>query len=158
MKFPCLSFRQPFAGLVLNEVKTIETRWRPLLAEYKACTLAVHIAFKDWDDETWKDILTNRLGMTPTQIEELLEDGEKFGRGVIAGLIDIGETSQCTEDLPPEDILVLENKAILLGLEQKYLTVVSNPRWLLEPIPARGHKDVWQVDIPEELIPYVEPC
>nr|XP_020656675.1 protein CXorf40A-like [Pogona vitticeps]XP_020656676.1 protein CXorf40A-like [Pogona vitticeps] len=158
MKFPCLSFRQPFAGLVLNKVKTIETRWRPLLAEYKACTLAVHIAFKDWDDETWKDILTNRLGMTPTQIEELLEDGEKFGRGVIAGLIDIGETSQCTEDLPPEDILVLENKAILLGLEQKYLTVVSNPRWLLEPIPARGHKDVWQVDIPEELIPYVEPC
>lgn len=85
MKFPCLSFRQPFAGLVLNKVKTLETRWRPLLAEYKACTLAVHIALKDWDDETWKDVLTNRLGMTPTQTEELLEDGEKFGRGVIAG-------------------------------------------------------------------------
>ncbi|KAJ7310447.1 hypothetical protein JRQ81_007365 [Phrynocephalus forsythii] len=158
MKFPCLSFRQPFAGLILNHVKTIETRWRPLLAEYKACTLAVHIAFKDWEDEGWKDVLTNRLGMTPTQIEELLEDGEKFGRGVIAGLINIGDTSQCPEDLPPEEMLVLEKKAILLGLEQKYLTVISNPRWLLEPIPARGHKDVWQVDIPEELIPDLELC
>lgn len=71
------------------------------------------------------------------------------------GLIDIGETSQCPENLPPEDCLELENKAILLGLEQKYLTVISNPRWLLEPIPARGHKDVWQVEIPDELIPSI---
>ncbi|XP_054852460.1 protein EOLA1-like [Eublepharis macularius] len=156
MKFACLSFRQPYAGLVLNKVKTIETRWRPLLAEYKACTLAVHIAFKDWDDTTWKDILGNRLGMTPPQIEELLYKGEKFGRGVIAGLIDIGETSHCPENIPPEDLVDLENKAILLGLKQKYLTVISNPRWLLEPIPTRGRKDVWKVDIPDELIPSEE--
>ncbi|XP_034970085.2 protein EOLA1 [Zootoca vivipara] len=156
MKFPCLSFRQPYAGLVLNEVKTIETRWRPLLAQYESCTIAVHIAFKDWDDKAWKDILTNRLGMTVTQIEELLDAGERFGRGVVAGLIDIGETSQCPELLPSEDILLLENKAILSGLEQKYLTVISNPRWLLEPIPTRGRKDVWQVDIPEELIPSLD--
>ncbi|XP_053129698.1 protein EOLA1-like [Hemicordylus capensis] len=156
MKFACLSFRQPYAGLVLNQVKTIETRWRPLLAEYKACTVAVHIAFKDWGDDTWKEILEKRLGMTWTQIEELVDEGEKFGRGVIAGLIDIGETSQCPENIPPEDLLDLESRAILSGLEQKYLTSISNPRWLLEPIPARGHKDVWQVDIPEELIPSLE--
>lgn len=85
MKFACLSFRQPYAGLILNQIKTIETRWCPLLAEYKACTLAVHIAFKDWEDDTWKDILVNRLGLTQIQIEELLDRGEKFGRGVIAG-------------------------------------------------------------------------
>ncbi|XP_015263864.1 PREDICTED: protein CXorf40A homolog isoform X2 [Gekko japonicus] len=124
-----------------------------MLAEYKSCTLAIHIAFKDWDDITWKDFLRNRLGMTSPEIEELLYEGEKFGRGVIAGLIDIGETSQCPENLSPEDRLDLENKALLLGLEQKYLTVISNPRWLLEPIPTRGHKDVWQVEIPDELIP-----
>ena len=69
------------------------------------------------------------------------------------GLIDIGETLLCPENLPPEKVLELENKAVLSHLEQKYLTVVSNPRWLLEPIPARGEKGVWQVDIPEELIP-----
>jgi len=69
------------------------------------------------------------------------------------GLVDIGETSLYPENLPPEKILELENKAVLSNLEQKYLTVVSNPRWLLEPIPARGGRGVWQVDIPEELIP-----
>uniref|UniRef100_A0A8D0HAQ3 ASCH domain-containing protein n=1 Tax=Sphenodon punctatus TaxID=8508 RepID=A0A8D0HAQ3_SPHPU len=153
MKFGCLSFRQPYAGLILNRVKTIETRWRPLLAEYKNCTLAIHIAVKDWEDETWKDVLVSRLGMTPTQMQELLEEGEKFGRGVIAGLVDIGETSRFPENLPLREILELENKAVLTNLEQKYLTLVSNPRWLLEPVPARGGKDVWQVDIPQGLIP-----
>ncbi|CAM2120059.1 unnamed protein product [Caretta caretta] len=153
MRFGCLSFRQPYAGLVLNKVKTIETRWRPLLLDYKNCTIAIHIAFKDWEDETWKEILLDRLGMTPMQVQELLDKGEKFGRGVIAGLVDIGETSQCPENLSPEKILELENQAVLTSLEQKYLTVVSNPRWLLEPIPAKGGKDVWQVDIPQELIP-----
>ena len=85
MKFGCLSFRQPYAGLVLNKVKTVETRWRPLLAEYKNCTIAVHIAVKDWQDETWRAILLDRFGMTPKQVQDLLDNGEKFGRGVIAG-------------------------------------------------------------------------
>uniref|UniRef100_K7G3D3 Protein CXorf40A n=2 Tax=Pelodiscus sinensis TaxID=13735 RepID=K7G3D3_PELSI len=153
MRFGCLSFRQPYAGLVLNKIKTVETRWRPLLADYNNCTIAIHIAFKDWEDETWKEILLNRLAMTPTQVQELLEKGEKFGRGVIAGLVDIGETSRYPENLSPEKILELENQAVLTSLEQKYLTVISNPRWLLEPIPARGGKDIWKVDIPKELIP-----
>ena len=85
MKFGCLSFRQPYAGLVLNKVKTVETRWRPLLAEYTNCTIAVHIAVKDWQDETWRAILLDRFGMTPKQVQDLLDNGEKFGRGVIAG-------------------------------------------------------------------------
>ncbi|NXO43025.1 CX04A protein, partial [Locustella ochotensis] len=153
MKFGCLSFRQPYAGLLLNRVKTVETRWRPLLFAYKDRTIAIHIAVKDWEDETWREILLSRLGLTPKQLQDLLDEGEKFGRGVIAGLIDVGETSRYPENLPPEEILELENKAVLSNLEQKYLTVVSNPRWLLQPIPARGRTGVWQVDIPEELIP-----
>ncbi|XP_010140055.1 PREDICTED: uncharacterized protein CXorf40 homolog [Buceros rhinoceros silvestris] len=153
MKLGCLSFRQPYAGLVLNKVKTVETRWRPLLAGYRNCTIAIHIAVQDWQDETWRTILLERFGMMPQQVQHLLEQGEKFGRGVIAGLIDIGETSLYPENLSPEQVLELENKAVLSNLEQKYLTVVSNPRWLLAPIPARGRRGVWQVDIPDELIP-----
>ncbi|KAL7979525.1 hypothetical protein Chor_004683 [Crotalus horridus] len=155
-KFACLSFRQPYAGLVLNDVKTIESRWRPVLANHQGGTVAVHIAFRDWEDDSWRNLLLNRLGWTSAQIEDLLAEGEKLGRGVIAGLIDVGETFKCTDRLPPEDILLLENKALLRGLEGKYLTEISNPRWLRRSIPARGHKDMWEVDIPEDLIPSVE--
>uniref|UniRef100_A0A9L0IBP6 Uncharacterized protein n=1 Tax=Equus asinus TaxID=9793 RepID=A0A9L0IBP6_EQUAS len=86
----------------------------------------------------------------------LLQEGEKYGRGVITskcccaehrsdtsqgcpqdlareiGLVDIGETLQCPD---PDEVVELANQAVLTNLKQKFLTVLSNPRWLLEPIP-----------------------
>ncbi|XP_072811925.1 protein EOLA2 isoform X2 [Vicugna pacos] len=144
MKFSCLSFRQPYAGFVLNGVKTLETRWRPLLSGHRHRTLAVHIAHRDWEDTAWRELLVERLGMTPAQIQALLQDGEKFGRGVIAGLVDVGDTLLCPENLGPEEVVELENRAVLSNLQQKYLTTLSNPRWLLEPVPRRGRKGVFQ--------------
>ncbi|XP_066437884.1 protein EOLA1-like [Eleutherodactylus coqui] len=153
MQLGCLSFRQPYAGLLLNGVKTVETRWRPLLAEYRNSSLAVHIAVRDWEQQDWRDILQDRLGMPDEQMQQLLQQGEQFGRGVIAGLVDIGDTWQHADDVPAEDTIELENKALLTGLQGKYLTAVSNARWLLRPIPARGGRDIWQVTIPDEFIP-----
>ncbi|XP_064338831.1 protein EOLA1 isoform X3 [Camelus dromedarius] len=144
MKFSCLSFRQPYAGFVLNGVKTLETRWRPLLSGHRHRTLAVHIAHRDWEDTAWRELLVERLGMTPAQIQALLQDGEKFGRGVIAGLVDVGDTLLCPENLGPEEAVELENRAVLTNLQQKYLTTLSNPRWLLEPVPRRGGKGIFQ--------------
>lgn len=69
------------------------------------------------------------------------------------GLIDIGETLQCPENLAPGEVEELENQAVLGNLEQKYLTVISNPRWLLEPLPRKGGRDIFEVDIPAHLIP-----
>ncbi|XP_053547536.1 protein EOLA2 [Bombina bombina] len=153
MRVGCLSFRQPYAGLILTGMKTLETRWRPLLADYCNCTIAIHIAVKNWEGQDWKDILQGNAGLSLAQIQDLIHRGEQFGRGVIAGLVDIGETWQCLENLSSEESLELESKALLKGLEHKYLTVISNARWLKEPIPARGSKDVWEVNIPKELIP-----
>ena len=85
MKFCCLSFRQPYAGFVLNGVKTLETRWRPLLSSHRHCTIAIHSAHRDWEDAVWRELLLQRLGRNPAQIQALLREGEKYGRGVIAG-------------------------------------------------------------------------
>lgn len=150
----CLSFRQPYAGFILNGVKTVETRWRPLLSKYSNSTIAIHIAQKDWEDSSWTDILANRRGMSTEQIDKLINDGEQFGRGVIAGLIDVGETWQFPTNLSPDVVKDFENNAVLTGLEEKYLTPISNPRWLLGPLPAQGKRNVWMVNIPEELIPF----
>lgn len=85
MRFACLSFRQPYAGFVLNGIKTLETRWRPLLSSHQKCTMAIHIAHRDWEDEAWRQLLVERLGMTLMQIQALLQEGERYGRGVVAG-------------------------------------------------------------------------
>lgn len=81
----CLSFRQPYAGLVLDGVKTVESRWRPVLAPLENQTLAVHIAWQDWKGEEWRAVLSGPLGMNRAQIEALQQSGERFGRGVVAG-------------------------------------------------------------------------
>ncbi|XP_058391112.1 protein EOLA1-like [Diceros bicornis minor] len=128
-------------------------RWRPLLSSHRNCTIAIHIAHRDWEDAAWRELLVERLGRTPAQIQALLWEGEKYGRGVIAGLVDVGETLQCPEDLAPDEVVELESQAVLTNLKQKFLTVLSNPRWLLEPIPRKGGRDIFQVDIPEHLIP-----
>ncbi|XP_063793986.1 EOLA-like protein [Pseudophryne corroboree] len=154
MRVGCLSFRQPYAGLILNGVKTVETRWRPLLADHRNSTIAVHIAVQDWEGQDWRDILQKRFGKSAEQVQQLIEQGERFGRGVIAGLIDIGDTWQCMDEVSAEETQQLEDRALLTGLQGKYLTVVSNARWLLEPIPARGARDIWEITIPDEFIPF----
>ncbi|XP_070113263.1 protein EOLA1-like [Equus caballus] len=159
---------------------TVETGWRPLLSSHRDCTIAIHIAHRDCEDTAWREQLVERLGRTPAQVRALLQEGEKYGCGVIAGkcccadhrsdtsqgcprdlaqefgLVDIGETLQCPENLAPDEVVELENQAVLTSLKQKFLTVLPNPRWLLEPISRKGGKDVFQVDIADDLIPLGE--
>ncbi|XP_036958525.1 protein EOLA1 [Acanthopagrus latus] len=149
----CLSFRQPYAGLVLDGVKTVESRWRPLLAPLENRTLAVHIAWRDWEGEEWRAVLSGLLGMNQAQIRGLLESGERFGRGVVAGLVDVGGTWMCPASLQGEELQCLERSAVLIGLQEKHLTHLSNPRWLREPLSARGGRDLWTIEIPTELLP-----
>ncbi|KAF3688225.1 putative protein CXorf40 -like protein [Channa argus] len=149
----CLSFRQPYAGLVLDGVKTLESRWRPLLAPLENQTLAVHIAHRDWEGKEWRTMLSGLLGMNDAQIQALLQSGERFGRGVVAGLVDVGGTRPCPANPDSEELRHLERSAVLVGLQEKHLTHLSNPRWLKEPLCTRGDRDLWTVDIPVELFP-----
>lgn len=81
----CLSFRQPYAGLVLDGVKTVESRWRPVLGPMENQTLGVHVAQRTWEGDEWWAVLRNLLGRDQDQIQALLESGERLGRGVVAG-------------------------------------------------------------------------
>uniref|UniRef100_A0A5F9CUG2 Uncharacterized protein n=1 Tax=Oryctolagus cuniculus TaxID=9986 RepID=A0A5F9CUG2_RABIT len=116
MKIGCLlSFQQPY------------TRCCPLLSSHQNHTIAIHIARRDWEDVAWQELLVERLGRTPTLIQALPQEGLKVGRGVLAGLIDIGETRRCPENLAPVETVELESQAVLTNLKQKYLTMISNP-------------------------------
>ncbi|KAB0339364.1 hypothetical protein FD755_024977, partial [Muntiacus reevesi] len=82
VKFSCLSFRQPYAGLILN-------------------------GHQDWEDPAWQELLEQRLGMSPAYIQASMWVRDKFNHG-------------------------------------KYLTVLANPWWLLQPIPGKAGKDIFQ--------------
>lgn len=153
LRVRCLSFRQPYAGLVLDGVKTVESRWRPVLVPMENQTLGVHIAQRSWEGGEWRAVLGGPLGMDQDQIQALLLSGERLGRGVVAGLVDVGQTWQCPASVQGEELEHLERSAVLTGLQQKHLTHLSNPRWLKAPLPIPGGRDLWTVEIPAELLP-----
>ena len=66
----------------------------------------------------------------------------------------IGGTLLCLENLGPNQVQELENQALLPNLRQKYMTALANSRWLLQPVPGRSRKDIFQVDIAQHLIPF----
>ncbi|XP_048192655.1 EOLA-like protein [Perognathus longimembris pacificus] len=143
MKFGCLSFQQPFTGFVFGGAKNLETRWRPLLRSHQNCIIATHIAHRDWEDDFWWELLVERLGMNPEQIPTLLQEGEMFGQGVVAGkaheclsLCDPVEIRQCPESLYPDQAEEEENQAVRTYLKHKYQ--ISNPTCLLEPLPRKS--------------------
>lgn len=72
---------------------------------------------------------------------------------VLTGLVEVGHTWCCLEDQTEDELKEFEKAALLTGLSQKYLTRLSNPRWLQMPLYARGRKDIWTVDIPVHLLP-----
>lgn len=65
----------------------------------------------------------------------------------------MGSTWLCPASTQGEELQQLERSAILIGLQEKHLTHLSNPRWLKEPLVTRGGRDLWTVDIPHELLP-----
>ena len=68
--------------------------------------------------------------------------------------MDIGDTLLCPENLGPDEVEELEYQALLADLQKKYLTMLADPCWWLQPILGRAGKDIFQVDIPEHLIPF----
>ncbi|XP_054573255.1 EOLA-like protein [Eptesicus fuscus] len=151
MDFSCISFWQPYAGFVLNAVKTPGSL-ATLVSSQRNHTIAIHIAHRDWEDALWWELLLERLGWNPRQIQALLWEGRMFLSWCM-GLLDIVATPQCPENMAPDEVVELKKQAVLTNLKQKYQTALSNPRWLLERIPRKRGKAIFQVSIPQHLIP-----
>ncbi|XP_004417315.1 PREDICTED: uncharacterized protein CXorf40 homolog [Odobenus rosmarus divergens] len=56
------------------------------------------------------------------------------------GLWDVGETLPCPEDLAPDEVVELENRAVLTSLKQKYLTALRTPGGCWSPSPGKAEK------------------
>ncbi|ELR53287.1 hypothetical protein M91_05333, partial [Bos mutus] len=150
---------KPYAGFVLNSVKNLEMPWWPMLHGHRHCTLAIHMVYQDWKDSVykgpwagnwWHKVPDHHSG---PQSPFVLEAEARLGLHMaLVCLVVIGGTLLCLENLGPSQVQELENQALLPDLQQKYMTALANPRWLLQPVPGRGRKDIFQVDIPQHLI------
>lgn len=141
----------PFASLLLNGVKQIETRKTGVLSATGTGPCLLHIGRTLWPDQAYKEELWN-LGIPEDKWEELTNPRPGFERGVIAGIVELGETTLGTEAelSDPETRLKVVARRENMG---KFLTPVKRAEWLARPIQAGGRPGVWHTTVWRDALP-----
>mgnify|MGYP003311245549 FL=1 len=136
---PCVSLAMPFAALLLNGAKTIETRNSRLFAPYAGRVLAIRVGKKDWDSDDWKEVHAAPKG----------ELKRGFKRGDVAGYCRIG----ATRPLETFDH-VLRDACGKFDPAGKFGTVVEGATWFAKPLRnVKGAPAIYDIEVPRSLLP-----
>jgi len=161
-----LTVRQPYAWAIIHGGKGVENRTRNIAGGYRG-PVAIHAGLRD-DPDAWAD-LTAGWSLAPgtprPPVSSLLRD---VVRGAVIGVVDLVEVhDDCVErDIRRLARLYREDPAAVTSLpddgaggligrartcspwalpDQHHL-ILSAPRALPEPIPARGRLGLWRPD------------
>jgi magnesium-dependent phosphatase 1 len=153
VEMPCFTMSQPFAALLINGIKTVESRNNPMFQDVAAGTkVLLHCGRKDWpDQESYLDIL-NEAGYSASDIETSGRLAEGFSKGSIIGVMTVGKTWKATDQERMGGDL---QRRVLAPYEAvgKFCTEIVDAQWLKRPVKARGNPGVYKVDIPVDCLP-----
>mmetsp|Transcript_109668 Transcript_109668/g.309316 ORF Transcript_109668/g.309316 Transcript_109668/m.309316 type:complete len:357 (+) Transcript_109668:3-1073(+) len=141
----------PFASLLLNGVKTIETRNSAVLANAGTGPCLLHIGRKLWPNSDYMEELW-RMGIPERDWPRLTEPRRGFRRGSIAGVVELGATRQgSAADFDSDDT----RRAVVARKENmgRFLTPVKNAQWLERPIPMGGRPGIWTTWVWRKVLP-----
>jgi magnesium-dependent phosphatase 1 len=149
---PCFTMSQPFAALLLNGVKTVESRNNPMFQELAPGTqVLLHAGRRDWpDQESYRKILSP--GLSSGEIDRVARLPKGFRKGNILGVITVGRTWKATDaERRGSDL----QGAVLAPFEAigKYCTEITTAQWLQKPVTARGSPGIYQAEIPRSSMP-----
>jgi hypothetical protein len=152
VEMPCFTMSQPFASLLLNGVKTIESRNNQMFQEVAPGTqVLMHCGRKDWhDQESYLDILEQQ-GLSSEDITKASNLPKGFSRGAIIGVVTVGKTWRPSDgERRGKD---LQNRVLApydgVG---KFCTEITDARWLERPIKTRGNPGVYSTQIPKSVL------
>ena len=147
----CFTMSQPFCALLLNGVKTVESRNNPMFMDIQPGTeLLVHCGQKDWHDkESYKLILANELSTEVMEQQSALPP--KFAKGSIVGIVTVGRTWKSSDAERNSDVLQRKVLAPYNGIG-KFCTEIVSYRWLQKPVKARGQPGVYTAAIAEDSL------
>lgn len=153
VSMPCFTMSQPFAALLLNGIKTVESRNNPMFQDITPGTrLLLHCGRKDWHDlDSYITILKGK-GLSTNEISKLDNLPPGYERGCLIGVITIGKTWNAKDrELNSKD---LQDSVIApaSGIG-KFCTEILEAQWLNEPIRMRGNPGIFTVEIPKDAIP-----
>jgi magnesium-dependent phosphatase 1 len=159
LSMPCFSMSQPFASLLLNGVKTVESRNNNMFAKLAPGTqVLLHCGRRDWPDQTSfrKILMEHRDNNDHTEIDRLCRLPEGFGKGHVVGVVTVGATyRRDTHSVVPT---TLERHVLAPGdAVGRFCTPIAKAAWLSHSVPlVRGGPGIFTVEIPKTCLP--EDC
>ena len=168
----CVSMNQPFASLVANGYKTLESRNGTMFTMYPEGTqLLLHVTKHSTKPSHPKldpkqshiDIMKSNSsddgdsGITDEEIEMLKQLPKGYGKGDIVAILEIGKTYEMSMEERSKPSI---QRRIVLSPEHsgKYVTEIKHVSYLTQPIKnVRGQPGIFKVQIDPKVIPVSSP-
>ena len=153
VEFKCFSMNQPFAALLANGFKTLETRNGTMFERYAPGTrVLLHVGQRVYPDGDRHLEILDRAGKNEAQISRLKQLPQGFGKGNIVAALELGKTFLTTleERSRPDH----EEKVVAYGSDSgQYATEIVKVAYLKRPIPMKGQAGLFKVHIPIDALP-----
>jgi hypothetical protein len=147
------SMNQPFATLLANGYKDLETRNGTMFERYAPGTMMLlHVGQRKYPDGDKHIEVMKGGGLNDDEIEELKTMPDGYGKGQIVAILELGRTfeTSLTERSKPE----FERRVAALGADSGRLaTEIKRVAYLKKPIKMKGEPGVFKVRLDEDVIP-----
>jgi len=155
VQFRCFSMNNPFAALLANGYKTLETRNGTMFAEYSEGTqMLLHVGRRTYPDGgNHVDIIkASEPGINDDEIQKLKSLPEGFTKGNIVAIIKIGKTYETT--MAERSISEFERKVVAYGSDSgRMVTEIKRVAYLKQPMRQIGESGVFKVKVNPDIIP-----
>ena len=155
VQFRCFSMNNPFAALLANGYKTLETRNGTMFTEYSEGTqMLLHVGQRTYPDGgKHLDIMkAAQPGISDDEIQKLKTLPKGFSKGNIVAILEIGKTYETT--VAERSVSEFERKVVAYGSDSgRIVTEIKRVAYLKKPIRQRGESGVFKVKIDPDMIP-----
>jgi magnesium-dependent phosphatase 1 len=150
---PAFSMNMPFAALVANRYKTLESRNGTMFLQYpEDRIMLLHVGQRTYPDGNKHIDIMKCSGLSDNEIDQFKKLPDGYQRGMIIAICQLGKTIEmsCAERSVPR----IEQRIVAYGQDSgKMVTEIKQIQYLLRPVITPGQSGIFNVDVPIHSIP-----
>ena len=147
------SMNMPFAALLANGHKTIESRNGTMFTPYKSGTqMLLHVGQRIYPDGDKHLDIMKEQGLNTEDIQKLKSLPKNFNKGMIVAILEIGETYDTTVE--QRSTVEMQSSICAYGTDSgRRLTEIKRVSYLKKPIPMKPTGGIFKVQLPRDVLP-----